>query len=567
MARLEQQRSWANEGAPHLTLAQFANAKGFRTDFLTQEGVSENRGGLVFHSLLMNGQRAARQRIRLALAGEKRFIWNEAKGQPVPYGLWRLESARKRGVRELILCEGESDALTFWNHNIEALGIPGADMCKVLAAPHIRDFVTIIICKEPDDGGETFEKGCSGRLAALEFGGAVRVVEMARANCKDPNELHLRLLGDPGGFESEWGALVEQARSLELQAVGLEVFNAAAVVERPIEWLWPSRIPRGKLVLFVGPPGLGKSFASLYVVAQLSNGRSWPDGSANGIISDSIVFSAEDSIADTIVPRLIALEAERGHIILARRVREANEAGEINRRAFNLARDLPHLETTLDRNPNSKLVIVDPVSAFMSRVDTHKNAEVRSDVLDPLAELAERRGVTVLAVTHFNKGSGGNSLERVSGSVAFPAAARVVWGFARDPDDPGRRLMLLGKNNLGPEIPGLAFRIVGLENGRATIEWIAGEVEQKLDQVMAAERDQNRSDDSKLDQACALIRQICAHPIPVVELEARAEDLGISERTLKRARRLTGCVSYRAGGFANKGVWMVRMPSGGGDAS
>ena len=224
-----------NGAAPHLTLTQFANAKGFRADFLTQHGVSQDRGGLVFHYLLLNGQRAARQRIRLALTGDKRFIWNKADGKPVPYGLWRLSDARKQGLHDLFIVEGESDALTLWLHGYTALGVPGSDNCKLLQAPHVTGFARIFIAHENDQGGEVFEKGCTGRLAELEFQGDVRVIEMARANCKDPNELHIKLLGDPGGFESEWGALVEQARSVELPLVGLEVFNAAAVAERPIE--------------------------------------------------------------------------------------------------------------------------------------------------------------------------------------------------------------------------------------------------------------------------------------------------------------------------------------------
>jgi hypothetical protein len=418
----------ANGSAAHLTLAQFGAAKGFTADFLSQCGVSEDKGALVFHYLLMKGQRADRQRVRLSLDGDKRFIWNKAEGKPVPYGLWRLEAARTARAADLILCEGESDALTFWLYEIAAVGIPGADSCKLLMAPHVAGFSRILIVRENDHGGEVFEQGCKGRLAELEFPGDVAVVEMAKAGVKDPNELHVKLLGDPGGFMSEWNALVEQARAIELPNVGLEVFDASAVREKSIEWLWPNRIPRGKLVLFVGHPGLGKSFASLYVAAQLSNGSPWADGSPNGIAAESVIFSAEDSIEDTIVPRLRSLGALQGSgkIFLVKRVREANEAGEITRRSFNLTRDMPLLERALTKHPDTQLVIVDPVSAFMGRTDSHKNAEVRSDVLDPLSELAERRGVTVLAVTHFNKSGGGNSLERISGSIAFPAAARMV---------------------------------------------------------------------------------------------------------------------------------------------
>lgn len=556
----------ANGSVPHLTLAQFGTAKGFTADFLSQCGVSEEKGGLVFHYLLMKGQRADRQRVRLWLDGDKRFIWNRGEGRPVPYGLWRLEAARKAGITDLILCEGESDALTFWLHEIAAVGVPGADNCKLLMAQHVAGFSRILVVRENDHGGEVFEQGCKGRLAELEFPGDVAVVEMAKAAVKDPNELHVKLLRDPGGFMSEWNALVEQARAIELPNVGLEVFDASAVREKSIEWLWPNRIPRGKLVLFVGHPGLGKSFASLYVAAQLSNGNPWADGSPNGIAAESVVFSAEDSIEDTIVPRLRSLGALQGSgkIFLVKRVREANEAGEITRRSFNLTRDMPLLEKALTKHPSTQLVIVDPVSAFMGRTDSHKNAEVRSDVLDPLSELAERRGVTVLAVTHFNKSGGGNSLERISGSIAFPAAARMVWGFSKDPNDPGRRLMLFGKSNVGPEVPGLAFRILGTEDGRATIEWIVGAVNEKLEDVLRQEQEDHKGD--KLGQACALIREMCADgaAVPVAQLESRARELGIGEYSVNKARSVLGCKARRRG-FG--GEWVVSLPGGRNDAA
>jgi AAA domain len=306
-----------NGAAPRLTLAEFATAKGFEPAFLTQMGVAEDKGRLVFHYLLMDGQRAARQRIRLSLTGDKRFIWNSAQGRPVPYGLWRLAEARKRNSA-LILVEGESDALTLWNHGIEALGIPGADMCGLLQAPHVAGFRRVFIVREDDHGGEIFEKGCVGRFAELEFDGTVAVVEMAKAAVKDVNDLHLKLLANAGGFEVEWEALIHHARTVELPIVGLEVFAANTIQAKKIEWLWPKRIPLGKLVLFVGHPGLGKSFTALDVAARLSTGAGWPDGSPGGLQGNSIVFSAEDGMADTIIPRLMALGAEPGRIWLGK---------------------------------------------------------------------------------------------------------------------------------------------------------------------------------------------------------------------------------------------------------
>jgi putative DNA primase/helicase len=564
---LERQKDRSNGVAPAkiLTREEFAKAKGFESEFLELHGVVEEKGALVFHYLLINGQRAERQRIRLALVGDKRFIWNRSNGHPVPYGAWLLKDWIARSVTSLLLVEGESDSLTAWLHGIAALGIPGADMCSILQASHIAGFRKIFICREDDHGGETFEKGCIGQLAKLEFAGSVEVIEIGRAAAKDLNELHLKFLDDPGAFKSEWDALKLQARRVELPLTGIEVFGADAIVEKSVHWHWENRLPEGKLVLFVGPPGLGKSFATLDIVSRMSNGATWPDGAPNGVVADSIIFSAEDGMEDTIVPRLVAQRADRSRILIAKRVREVNDSGEVARRGFNLARDLPKLEKILDQRPATKLVVVDPVSAYMARVDSHKNSEVRSDVLDPLAELAERRAVTVLAVTHLNKSAGSNALERVSGSIAFPAAARVVWGFARDPDDPGKGLFLFGKSNVGPEVSGLAYRIAEDENRRATLQWIAGNVDENLTQILRREQDQQKGGGDKISQACELIRQICAFgSAKSDDIDSRARELGISNYAIREAKKLLGCKSRRSGGFAGQGQWFISLPQGGG---
>ena len=553
---------FANTEARPLTLEQFAVAKGFEPDFLTGMGVANKNGGLVFHYRLMDGQQAVRQRIRLSLSGDKRFIWNNAGGRPVPYGLWRLKEARNRGVTDLVLVEGESDSLTLWRYDIAALGIPGADNCALLQAPHIAKFRRILICRENDHGGEVFEKGCTGRLAQLEFDGNVAVIEMARASVKDLNDLHVQFLGKPNAFKSEWDALLLQARTIELSIVGLEMFTVESIEERPIRWLWLNRIPLGKLVLFVGHPGLGKSFVSLDIAARLSNGRTWPDGSCNGATAKTIVFSAEDAADDTIKPRLTALGARQDNIVIVKRMREMNKSGDVVRRSFNLSCDLPHLEKALNRYSDAKLVVIDPISAYMARIDTHKNAEVRTEILDPLAELAERRGVTILAITHFNKGGSGNGLERVSGSVAFPAAARVVWGFSRDPENLSKRLMLFGKSNVGPDMPGLAFQIAEDQDGRPMLQWISGDVNENLIDVLCREQDSQRdSTSTKLEHATKLIRILLADgPRLAVEIHKSLSDLGISERTIWRARRQLGVEITRAG-FGKGSSVMVTLPS------
>jgi putative DNA primase/helicase len=107
---------------------------------------------------------------------------------------------------------------------------------------------------------------------------------------------------------------------------------------------------------------------------------------------------------------------------------------------------LEALEHAIKAAPNCRLVIVDPVSAYLGSTESHTNAAVLG-VLAPLAELAAKYGVAVLVITHLRKGEG-PALYRAMGSLAFVAAARAVWAVARDSDDlTGRRRLFLPVNN------------------------------------------------------------------------------------------------------------------------
>src|SRR5208337_5562525 len=113
--------------------------------------------------------------------------------------------------------------------------------------------------KEPDQGGETFVKGIAGRLAELRFAGTVKVVEYSKADVKDASDLHVRHVDKPGAFESEFSALSEMAQSVQLPFVGMVVRKLSAVAAEKVQWLWQERLPLGKLGLFAGDSGLGKS--------------------------------------------------------------------------------------------------------------------------------------------------------------------------------------------------------------------------------------------------------------------------------------------------------------------
>ena len=222
-------------------------------------------------------------------------------------------------------------------------------------------------------------------------------------------------------------------------------------------WVWPGRIPEGKLVLLGGPPGLGKSQLTAFISAVVSNGGTWPCGEGSTLPGDVIFMSAEDGIRDTIVPRLMAAGADtsRVHIVAA-----ATKPDGTGRKTFSLKTDVDLLEAKAREIGALRLIIVDPISAYMGGADGNGNVETR-EVLEPLAEMADRLRIAVVAVTHLNKGGAGgqSALNRFAGSIAFVAAARAAFAVIEDSEDDGRRLLLQAKNNLGAKCNGLAFRL------------------------------------------------------------------------------------------------------------
>ena len=193
---------------------------------------------------------------------------------------------------------------------------------------------------------------------------------------------------------------------------------------------------------------------SLFICSIISSGGQWPVSGGTCEKGNIIILSAEDRADDMIVPRLKAVNAdlEKIHIIEAVKTDDGNE------KTFDLSSDVELLKNEAVQIGNVKLIIIDPISAYLGKIDSHRNTEVR-DALNPIIKFADEIGACLLCVTHLNKGSSGNALSRVAGSIAFAAAARACFVVTRDPDDPDRRLMLPLKNNLAKDTYGFAYRI------------------------------------------------------------------------------------------------------------
>src|SRR5262249_19601439 len=82
------------------------------------------------------------------------------------------------------------------------------------------------------------------------------------------------------------------------------------VAARPIEWLWEGRIPRGKITILDGDPGVGKAALALGLAARVSRGAPMPLSRVGTTPADVVIFNDDDSLADTVRPRLEAAGAD-----------------------------------------------------------------------------------------------------------------------------------------------------------------------------------------------------------------------------------------------------------------
>jgi hypothetical protein len=353
-------------------------------------------------------------------------------------------------------------------------------------------------------------------------------------------------------------ALVEPAKLRS--GAGPIVTCMADVQPREISWLWPGRIALGRITLLVGHPGAGKSIFTTDIAARVSTGTSWPDGAIcpQGSV---ILMSAEDDPGDTIRPRLDAHGADVRKVHLLNAVRYFDKDSKQLERMFTLA-DLPALEDTLRRHPDCKLVVVDPIGSFIGGdTDSHRDNEVRG-VLSPVAMLAEKNGVAMLAVCHTRKSAGTRADDMALGSRAFTGLARAVWHLSIDPDNQDRRLLLAGKNNLAKQGTGLAFTIGGQP---AAINWEREPVEMSADDALAKE---NGAGDTPKPGPEPVVRSMAAdwlrellgdleeHLVATVKEAAEAAGVG-SWKSVQRAAQEIGVISHR-GTFGGGYVW--RLP-------
>ncbi len=335
--------------------------------------------------------------------------------------------------------------------------------------------------------------------------------------------------------------------------------TASKITVQPVRWLWPHILAEGKITLLAGDPGTGKSTVTASIAAIVSNGKVWPLSNGGPVLpGEVLLFSAEDSAEDTIVPRLMAADGvlDRVHIF------ETVKAGD-KESGFDLVSGLYLLKKALNDIPGVRLLIVDPISSFLGECDSHNNSEVRA-ALAPLSKLAEDYSVSVLLVSHLNKSRFSNPLYAVTGSLAFTALARVAYLTIKDPEGNGN-LFLPVKSNIGlNRDTGLRYRIESavVSGGVETsgIEWLeplGGEAGDYFG------KEKHEPSAARSEAIEFLETELAGGPKPSSDIQTSAKELGISKNSLDGARRNLGVISKKDG-FQGRWIWELPLVQTGG---
>lgn len=301
------------------------------------------------------------------------------------------------------------------------------------------------------------------------------------------------------------------------------------------EWLWKGWLPRGHVTLLVGAPGDGKSALSLAVGDRLLKAQAWPDGQENTGAS-SIMWIDTEGTQAVLVERAITADSPMNRIMLPTADPLTDFALDDDDAWFDLRRGIA--ATTCG------LLVVDTLRGVHSGEENSSQETGR--LMKGLQIIARDNKIGCLVVHHTRKlheESGEDSrltLDRVRGSNAIVANARVVWGIEPTRADGVKRLIVL-KSNLGSRPDPLGFRMD--EDG---FSW--------------CRLPNTESDAREMDRAAAFLRSwLQSGPSPADALKEAASADGHSMSTLCRAKKRLGIKSERERGVPN-GKWSWRLP-------
>ncbi len=470
--------------------------------------------------------------------GNGAWVWNLKGIKPVLYRLPEVLKAVREG-QTIYVCEGEKDT-----NAVRAKGLTGttnsggAEKWRPEYAGALKG-ASVVILPDRDAPGQRH----AAKVAASLHGKvkSLKVVELPDRDGHQVKDVSDWLAA--GGTVAELEGLTAKTPEYKPKESDISLVCIADVEAETVSWLWLPYIPRGKLTLLEGDPGIGKSWVSLAIATAVSIGRGLPGTEA--IESESVVLaSAEDGLGDTIRPRLDAMGADVRNVHAIKGALDFGNGG------------LAMLEGFIERVKPS-LVIIDPLVAYIGAgVDIHRANETRA-VMAKLADIAEKHGCAILAVRHLTKGGAMKAIYRGIGSIDFAAACRSVLMAGCDPDNPQKRGLVQIKSNLAP-----MGKAIGFELRDGGFYW-TGESDLTAARILAIE--DSGEGKSARDEAADFLRdELADGQVEAAQVWRHAREAGLAEETLKRAKAMLGIITRRQGetGKRGGGKFTWELPEG-----
>ena len=420
---------------------------------------------------------------------------------------------------QLFVFEAPIDLLSFiclysdkWTQRsyVSLGGVSGKALDRFLSEN--KDIGKVFLCTDNDEAGNT----AAMRLAQTVPDGieAVRFSPML----KDWNEVLCHAEQFPNKRYHAENIVLKEA----VVEKPVPVIRMSEVVSTNVEWLWKPYIPFGKVSILQGNPGEGKTYFAMQLAAACT-GRKLLPGMEEIEPFNMIYQTAEDGLGDTIRPRLEEAGADLERILVI-------DDGD---KPLTLTDE--RLEKAIREN-SARLVIIDPIQAFLGAdVDMNRANEVRP-VFRKLGDIAQDNRAAILLIGHLNKANGMSSLQRGLGSTDIIAAVRSALFIGKLKDDPTIRVLTHEKSSLAPAGDSIAFTL-GDEDG---FSWI-GAVEITADQLLSGAKEVTPKA-TKVEQGVKLLEEMLRDGAKASnrDILARAKSLGISRRTLNDSKARLG---------------------------
>jgi putative DNA primase/helicase len=493
--------------------------------------------------------------------GARGYVYNLADVRRVIFRLDVLHATRPEAV---FVVEGEKDVQALERLGLHATTNSGgasksgetpkwtADHARQLAACGVR---RVCVVPDNDDAGRAH----AGHVAAACHAVSIEARIVTLPGLPEKGDLCDWLAG--GGTKDTLKALAKAApvwrpTAVDPSALGTPVLlRMSDIAPERIDWIWPGRLARGKKSMLAADPGVGKSTLSVDIAARITRGAAWPDG-GRAPLGSVLMLCAEDGLADTVRPRIDGAGGDASRVYVLDGVKD--ERG--STRMVSLARDLAALEAALEQ-VRPELVVIDPITAYLGKADSYKDAEVRG-LLAPVLALLPRYGAALLTIAHLSKDQQRAALHRPANSIAFIAAARMAFALATDPNDDTRCILATLKSNVCAKAPSLAFRLVDVNpsvtDSPARIEWESAAVVMDAEALLRKPSPQDRAD--RVDAEEVLRELLADGPLDSKAVFTHAKAAGISDRQLKDAKASLGIKPKRIGGLGASGRWIWALP-------